>query len=86
MKRLISWLRGVWLGGRATEPQPSRRYIKREPFAQLACAECGRVVAHTKGKVAWPHRCPAVPRVVVHTVPTIESLPIPFDSGDEVAS
>lgn len=62
MRRLIAWLRGIWIGGQsASQPAPVVRQRQRQPYIQLPCSACGRSVAHTRGGVAWKHLCPAVP-------------------------
>jgi hypothetical protein len=87
MTRLITWLRGIWLGGKAqAPPQPARR--RRQPYLQRPCSECGRSIAHTSGGVPWPHRCPAPIRVMPTIMVDAElvTLPIRLDVDNEVAS
>lgn len=59
MKRMFSWLRGVFIG-RVTPPVTDTTRTPRQPYIQKPCAACGRKVAHTRSNRAWWHDCPAV--------------------------
>lgn len=54
MTRFLQWCRH--LVGTPTPPPPAPPR-NRQPYIQLPCSYCGRVVAHTRSGQAWKHTC-----------------------------
>ena len=50
--RFLAWFRNL---GQPTPPPPPPR--NRQPYIQLPCEFCGRMVAHTKALRPWKHDC-----------------------------